>query len=531
MAEDEAFSHEQAGRPLEAIAAYERSLQEYPEDCTTLVNFALLLKYRGDLQRSEQLLRRALDIQPSKCRTDAIRLLDGGKLFGDTECPTDVLARSANVLRRTLQANGYTMTAVRARLLSHGAQGGPPTGTELMMLRYDNELMDCLQCADSQGMLLLLFAVGAAIPSEEVTRSLGESNTSELVECGLLLRLQPWNVLAAPMQVYPLQWREFQDVHSESDGSRESDDLLVATDFDAESLLPTKFAVMAVGVDSLNLAYAQRDMPCGPAGSSCRRILDVCCGSGVQALVAAKLSRSASVVALDVNPRAIRFCKFNALVNNVAGRLSSRISDVYAALDGEEPFDTVLANPPFVAVPPLPTESDTNAEWALYADGGPDGVEVLNRIIRGAADPQLLRPGGLLAIVSEFPNLRSAHEWIPAAVAAANKKHQLEITVVFNPRHIQDAKEYADERAAERGWPWASLERWETSLCDCGVDHVGPGLLFAINREAPVESGRLHAGVSCPLELGVESENQVMLLMARKEVSAVMGNVITGALR
>ena len=75
------------------------------------------------------------------------------------------------------------------------------------------------------------------------------------------------------------------------------------------------------------------------------------------------------------------------------------LSDVYSAVDsliaagGDEddegesgvggPFDAILANPPFVAVPPPPPGASTHAEWALYADGGPDGARVLNAVGHG----------------------------------------------------------------------------------------------------------------------------------------------------
>ena len=223
---------------------------------------------------------------------------------------------------------------------------------------------------------------------------------------------------------------------SSSSGGGGGTALFVATDFDAESLLPTRFAVMAVGVDSLNLAYL------GPRHRRCSRVLDVCCGSGVQGLVAAATYADA-VVALDVSHRAVRFCNFNAHLNEVAARLTPYVSDVYAALPPQErtvPFDAILANPPFVAVPPPPADAAIEALWALYADGGPDGADVLNEIVRGAADPALLRPGGLLAIVSEFPNLESAHEWIPRQAGRCEpcsfSTALSRLTSRVNPQHL-----------------------------------------------------------------------------------------------
>ena len=64
------------------------------------------------------------------------------------------------------------------------------------------------------------------------------------------------------------------------EGASSADELLVATDWARESLIPAKFAVMPIGDDSLNLVHlAPR--------RRCQRVLDLCTGSGVQALVAA----------------------------------------------------------------------------------------------------------------------------------------------------------------------------------------------------------------------------------------------------
>ena len=566
---DVAFEHEQAGRPLEAIAAYERACLEEPTDTSTAINFSILLKYRGELERAELVLRRAFTVRPSRIRTDAIRLLGGGLCgLGGDELARGRLygtgphesVEAAALLRRVLQSADYSAAAVRERLLAKGSAGGPPTGLDLLRLRHDEDLYDTLR-SDVQGVLLLLFAIGVAIPTNEAERTLAE--VEALLEHGLLVRLMPWDIVVATVQVYPLalelrsgeagaQTGEsppgVEDLQPASEAlepspshpGMPSGDLFVVTDFEVESLLPARYAVMAVGIDSLNLAYlAPR--------RRCSRVLDVCCGSGVQSLVAARTYADA-VVALDINPRAVRFCRLNAHLNGLETKLTVHESDVFDALPPAEarsapswaPFDVILANPPFVAVPPAPADADVNALWALYADGGADGAQVLRQLVRGASDSTLLRAGGLLAIVSEFPNIRNAHMWLVAqclgaegessakgaAVSALVSDRTLSLAVVFNPRHVQEAAEYAFERSEERGWPWASLPRWQAHLQAAGVTHMGLGMCFAVVRgDAPTPTCEAEVrccAISCPLDGGVGSEDWSMLATARENVRAII---------
>jgi carbamoyltransferase len=117
--------------------------------------------------------------------------------------------------------------------------------------------------------------------------------------------------------------------------------------------------------------------------------LDLCCGSGVQALFAA--SYSDEVVGVDINPRALRFARFNAALNRV-DRATFVEGDTYAPIDGER-FDAILANPPFV---PWPNDDS----GLLFRGGGARGEDVLESILRGV--PAHLEAPGSVAIVADF---------------------------------------------------------------------------------------------------------------------------------
>jgi len=72
------------------------------------------------------------------------------------------------------------------------------------------------------------------------------------------------------------------------------------------------------------------------------RVLDLGSGSGAAGVVAAK--RAADVVAVDINPAAVRCSRINALLNDVD--VDIRQGDLFAPVQGER-FDVVLFNPPY----------------------------------------------------------------------------------------------------------------------------------------------------------------------------------------
>lgn len=80
--------------------------------------------------------------------------------------------------------------------------------------------------------------------------------------------------------------------------------------------------------------------------NSGERVLDVCTGSGVIAVHSA-LKGARQVVALDINPQAVRAAKANALIHNVYDRMKVYRSDVFDDLKEGERFDVITGNLPF----------------------------------------------------------------------------------------------------------------------------------------------------------------------------------------
>lgn len=126
------------------------------------------------------------------------------------------------------------------------------------------------------------------------------------------------------------------------------------------------------------------------------RVLDLCTGSGCIAIACAAHMPWTEVVATDLSEDALEVAARNVARHHLADRVSLVRSDVYDGLP-EGGFDLVVGNPPYVArddFDALPAEF--RHEPALGLVAGSDGLEVIRRILEGAA--ARLRPGGLLVV-------------------------------------------------------------------------------------------------------------------------------------
>jgi ribosomal protein L3 glutamine methyltransferase len=95
---------------------------------------------------------------------------------------------------------------------------------------------------------------------------------------------------------------------------------------------------------------------------------------------------------VDLSTDALEVAKINVEAHELENRLTLHHGDLFAPLKNKK-FDLIITNPPYVdheEMAVLPEEYQTEPAMAL--DGGPDGLDIVRRLLSEA--PKHLNPGG-----------------------------------------------------------------------------------------------------------------------------------------
>jgi len=130
-------------------------------------------------------------------------------------------------------------------------------------------------------------------------------------------------------------------------------------------------------------------LACAPASA-----LDLGTGSGAIALVLKRQLPRTHIVAVEASAAALAVARRNAAALGL--EVDFRQGRWFDRVPGER-FDVVVSNPPYVAEgDPHLAEGDLRFEPRDALVGGPDGLDAIREIIRGA--PAHLKPGGRLLL-------------------------------------------------------------------------------------------------------------------------------------
>ena len=414
----------------------------------------------------------------------------------------------------------------------------PITAGKGIDLKQLIDVNSTLSSVSSLKVLTTLFLLSSCVPVSLFTQTVvgGETTLNLLLRLGLIYLSSDGDSsidtewVVPVVHLFPLQIPQLPGIRNQLGLVK---DMVLMTDLHPSVLSmttiptgpdePDEGAVMYIGPDSLALVQHLHASFLGYLNNgnldnrSVFRVLDVCCGSGVQALATLgildvlresghELATTVDVeaVAVDVNQRALRFTEFNARLNGM--KVTTVQSDLLA--DGAIPsmeklvvgggenkrFDIFLANPPFIPTPNTVSDdaalslrgpnsiANNSKSYGLFSSGGASGEDCLCAIIQMA--PRLLRSdGGLLGIVSEFMNpplsdldeqkcllLTKLEQWWEADhdVAASG--------VLFTNEHPLPSQVYAQRRALTDDYDIISL--WLNHLERYQIRHVSPGLLF-----------------------------------------------------
>jgi len=140
-------------------------------------------------------------------------------------------------------------------------------------------------------------------------------------------------------------------------------------------------------------------------GMESPRILDLCTGSGCIAAAIAHHLKTATILATDVDDKAMAVAKENIERLNLADRVTLAQGDLYDALKTQvdlHSFHLIVSNPPYIPSVQLATldKNVRDFEPKLALDGGLDGLAVHRRILEKAANHLL--PGGRIFLEIAF---------------------------------------------------------------------------------------------------------------------------------
>jgi hypothetical protein len=348
------------------------------------------------------------------------------------DLPPDVVTRLRDALHRT----GFTYDAVASLLgpVAHAALSRNETTPGLRATGDGSPLST----------LTRLFLLQAPVPVADVERALPEL-LDALCVAGLLERSV--GEVRARLDLRPYadedhDWWVVSDLTPGLDGTGAR----VGPDH-------------VLGISSASSSLAQLTVR-EPVG----RALDLGTGCGVQALHLA--AHAGTVVATDVNERALAVTRLNAALNEVA--VDVRAGSLYEPV-ADEAFDLIVTNPPFVVSP-------ATGERLVYRDSGLPGDEMVRRVVTGAQ--ARLAPGGRAQVLANWVH-RRGEPW-EERLAGWLDGSGCDAWVV--QREVADPAEYVELWLKDAGLHGGEdyAERYDTWLSwfeDEGIEGVGFGWL------------------------------------------------------
>lgn len=296
-------------------------------------------------------------------------------------------------------------------------------------------------------LLIALLLFGAPVDRDALARVLGGAACDALVEGGLA-GVEDGRVVSRVL-LFPCHG------------------LLLATDrLDADR---ARNPVMPLFPESYDLGRIAVRAPV-------ERAVDVCTGSGIHALLAARHAREAFGV--DVSERALAFSRFNAWLNAI-DNVTWLKGDVYAPVP-EGRAGLITANPPY-------NPEIESAAGDDYHSGGESGEEILERIVAGV--PARLERRGYAQIITLL--IHREGEDLEERIWRWLGSRELDVLLLakavdYRPLVLKGGKLSAADQALHESWKRQGITRFEFGVIN--VRHAAPGREGRMARGPSYES-------------------------------------------
>lgn len=244
--------------------------------------------------------------------------------------------------------------------------------------------------------------------------------------------------------------------------------------------------VLGVGGASTTLAQLAPRKAVGSA-------LDLGTGCGVQSLHLSK--HASSVIATDINSRALRLAALTAAINEM--EISFREGDLLRPVQDER-FDQIVSNPPFVV--------GAGDGGFTYRDSGLSGDTITQQLVRTL--PALLNPGGSAQLLANWMHVEG-EDW---RERVSSWVHGNGCDAWIIQRDIQDPAEYVslwmsdagDGRSTDHR---ARYDSWFEWLREHKVEGIGFGFVLLRRTESTpvIVTDELTQPISPPLGAQVTS--------------------------
>lgn len=335
---------------------------------------------------------------------------------------------SARAVAERFREIGYTIEALQDQLVVSGALSGRLGDLEIYrrrLARRPGVLSDALG----------LLALGLPLPEQRAAEALGTVTLDSLLGAGALAVDD--GTVTARLRITP---------HG---------DLLIASD----SFVPGEedpLHVTGINPPARLLASLTVRRDVGTA-------LDLGTGNGIQSLLASV--HAESVVATDVNPRALAFTRFNAALNGV-DNIELLEGSLFEPVEGER-FDLIVCNPPYVISP--------DSEFVYRDSGGRPGA-ICEAVVSGI--PEHLTESGHATVLVSWP-VREGTQWareVGSWLATGADAWLIRLGTDDPVSHAAEWLSPLTEFAPERYGP--SVDRWLDYYSDQGIIGIDFGAVI-----------------------------------------------------